>query len=166
MPSPIGTPIEDGASTPFADTAHGELLALWAEIMAELRRRNLVRTANNPVADYAEHLVSERLGLTLQGNSNAAYDAIAPDGTRYQIKSRRMTRHRPSRQLGAIRNLDAHGFDVLAIVLFEPTFAVLGIWTVPYDVVHEHAVYKSHVNAHVLHARPALLNDPRVKKIQ
>lgn len=146
--------------------ADGELLVRWAEIMAELQQRGMVRTANNPVADYAEHLVAERLGLTLLGNANAAYDAIAEDGTRYQIKSRRMTRHRPSRQLGAVRNLDAHGFDVLAIVLFEPTFAVLGIWTVPYDVVCEHAVYKSHVNAHVLRARPSLLNDPRVTKIQ
>jgi hypothetical protein len=166
MPSPRGNMIADRDPPPFTDVDNAELLALWSRVMAELKRRGLVRTANNPVADYAEHLVAKHLGLTLQDNNHAAYDAIAPDGTRYQIKGRRMTRHRSSRQLGVIRNLDQHGFDVLAIVLFESTFAVVGIWTVPYDVVREHAVYKSHVNGHVLHARSSLLNDPLVTKIQ
>jgi hypothetical protein len=142
-----------------------ELLSLWNQIMEELQSRSLVRTANNPVADYGERVVAKRLGLTLTGNSNASYDAIGPEGTRYQIKARRKTRSQPSRQLGALRNLDSDGFDVLAIVLFEADFALSGIWLVPVDLVREHAVYRPHVNAHVLHARPTLLNHPRVTKV-
>jgi len=60
-----------------------ELLVSWADIMSELSRRGLIRTANNPVADYAEHLVAKLLGLSLEGNSKASYDAVGSDGIRY-----------------------------------------------------------------------------------
>jgi hypothetical protein len=143
----------------------GDLFALWAATMDELKRRGVIRTANNPVADYAEYLVAHELNATLAHNSNAGYDAIGSDGTRYQIKARRMTRARQSRQLGVLRNLESDGFDVLAIVLFGPAFELEGIWLVPIEIVLTAATYRPHVNGHVLHARPSLLNDPRVTRL-
>ncbi len=65
------------------------LLALWADAMTELKSRGVIRSANNPVADYAERLVAERLALTLMTGSNPGYDAVGPGKTRYQIKARR-----------------------------------------------------------------------------
>lgn len=46
-----------------------ELLRLWAAILRELRRRGIVRTANNPIGDIAEALVArhfkgERAGFS------------------------------------------------------------------------------------------------------
>jgi hypothetical protein len=168
--APMNTMGENTAPTPdnsgLADKTDNELFQLWADVMAEFRRRGLTRTANNPVADYAEHLVAKQLQLTLQSNSKAGYDAVGPDGIRYQIKARRMTRPRPSLQLGMLRNLQADEFDVLAIVLFGPRFEMLGIWSVPIAVVREYASYHAHVNAHILHARQSLLNDERVTKLQ
>lgn len=52
-----------------------ELMNLYAEILAELNRRNVVRTYNSPVGDYAEWLVAEKLGLVLEHNSQKGYDA-------------------------------------------------------------------------------------------
>ena len=43
-----------------------ELLELYGKLMEELRRRKLVRSSNNPVSDYAEKIVCEKLGLSLQ----------------------------------------------------------------------------------------------------
>ena len=55
-----------------------ELMNLYAEILAELNRRNVVRTYNSPVGDYAEWLVAEKLGLVLEHNSQKGYDAYQP----------------------------------------------------------------------------------------
>ena len=39
-----------------------ELMNLYAEVLIELNQRKVVRTYNSPVGDYAEWLVSEKLG--------------------------------------------------------------------------------------------------------
>lgn len=75
--------------------------------MRELRDRGLIRSSNNPVADLAEGYVAGRLGLTLATTVTAGYDAAAPDGTRYQVKGRRMTAVNQRRAFGFLRNLSA-----------------------------------------------------------
>ena len=73
----------------------GELLALHSEIAEELRRRGVVRSSNNPMGDLAEYLFCRAFGWQQADNSVRSYDATAADGTRYQIKGRRMTQHNP-----------------------------------------------------------------------
>ena len=90
-----------------------ELLELYSSIMKELMGRKIIRTSNNPVADIAEYLVSQKMHLELAINSMPGYDALDKKGARYQIKSRRITTHNKSRQLGVIRNLDQNKFDFL-----------------------------------------------------
>lgn len=46
-----------------------ELMNLYAEILAELNSRKVIRTYNSPVGDYAEWLVAEKLGFLLEHNS-------------------------------------------------------------------------------------------------
>ena len=79
------------------------LLRAYCEILRELRKRNLIRSANNPVADIAETLVALALKLKLVEGSTAGYDAIDSAGTRYEIKGRRVTRENKSRQLSFLR---------------------------------------------------------------
>lgn len=138
-----------------------EVLGIWSDAMAELKRRGVIRSSNSPVADYAERLVAERLGLALVGQSMAAYDAVGSDGTRYQIKARRLPSNRFDRPLGAIRNLDQGGFDFLVIVLLGERFEMKGMWQLPIDLVREHARFRKHVNAHILRPSAAVLGDPR-----
>ena len=65
-----------------------ELLRLYGSLMEELRRRKLIRSSNNPVSDYAEKLVCEKLALSLAGKSSKGYDAIdEKTGIKYQKKS-------------------------------------------------------------------------------
>lgn len=139
---------------------------LWARTMRELARRELIRSGNNPTGDYGEVLVAEQLGLQLAGNSTAAFDALAPDGTRYQIKARRLQGDKSSRQLGAIRNLDRGEFDYLVAVLFDENFGLKELWQFPIDLVREHAVYRKHVNAHIMHASGPILRDPRARLLK
>lgn len=142
-----------------------ELLQLHATVIEELKSRGVVRTKNNPVGDYAEWLVANALGLELQSNSAAGYDATGKDGVRYQIKARRVTSDNRSRQLSAIRKLDEADFDRLIGVIFNADFEVTDAYEIPHEVIAEYSRYRSHTNAHVVHLQGSLLNDPRVTDI-
>ena len=61
----------------------------------ELLSQGVVRSTNNPVADYSEYLTSRAFGLTLVASSS-----IGEDDVRYQVKARRLTARNTSRQLG------------------------------------------------------------------
>ena len=130
-----------------------ELLALFSKVLSELRRRGTIRSTNNPVADYAEYLVARALSLTLAQKSTTGYDAVDASGRRYEIKGRRLTKDNKSRQLSAIRGLDHQHFSYLAGVLFNEDFSVHRACLIPYEIVEQIAVYRSHVNAWILHLR-------------
>ncbi len=134
--------------------------------MEALRRRGILRSDNTPTGDYAEWLVARSLGLTLENNSKSGYDATNPDGTRYQIKARRLVTPKTSRQLSPLRRLDQDPFDYLIVVLFGPGFEVHECWQIPIEVVRAHAVYREHVNGHILHARGAVLADDTSTRIR
>ena len=142
-----------------------ELLQLHSAIISELKLRGVVRTMNNPLGDYTEWLVAKALNLELAGNSTACYDGLDSGGTRFQIKGRRITPDSPSKQLSAIRNLDAKEFDCLAAVVFDQHYDIMDAVLVPHEVVTEYATYRKHVNAHILHLRGDILGDARVKTI-
>jgi hypothetical protein len=142
-----------------------QLLAVWCSLMAALRQRGVVRSANNPVADYTESLVASALELSLEAQSKAGYDARDAAGLRYQIKGRRLAAHNASPQLGAIRNLDADPFDLLAAVAYDADLSILHAALIPIGVVAEASRYSRHSNSHVLIFRRGLLDDPRVTDI-
>lgn len=132
----------------LAASSTSELLALYGSILTVLRERGITRSENSPVGDYAEHLASVAFGLTLVNNSSIGYDGVDADGVRYQVKSRRITRRNPSRQLSTIRGLAADGdsFDVLLGILFDGKFAVWRAALVPISVVRLRAKRQEHVN--------------------
>ena len=140
------------------------LLALYAAIVEELHGRGVVRSTNNPVGDYAEHLTARAFGLSLAGNSSIGYDAVSEDGIRYQVKSRRLTPRNPSRQLSAIRGLEpgADPFDFLVGILFTADFVVLRAALVPVAVVRQLAVRNDYVNAWRLMLRDSVWAVPGV----
>ena len=143
-----------------------ELLRQHTAIIDELKRRKIVRTPNNPIGDYTEWLVAKGLGLELAGNSSTGYDGIDADGVKIQIKGRRITPENKSRQLGAIRKLKEKDFDQLAAVIFDEKFEIIDAVLIPHEVIEEYATYRSHVNAHILHLKGPILNDPRIKDIK
>ena len=133
--------------------------------MAELKDRGVVRSSNNPVADYTETLVSRALGLSLESQSQAGYDARGADGTRYQIKGRRLTSHNRSTQLSALRNLAQRPFDTLAAVAYSQDLSVLYGALIPIEVVTELSRFSTHRNSHIFMFRRNVLEDPRVTDI-
>lgn len=142
-----------------------ELLRLQANATEELRKRNVVRTQNNPLGDYTEWLVSSRLNLKLAGSSKAGFDAISDAGVKFQIKGRRITPGNPSRMLSAIRNYDEKDFDWLVAVIFDHDFNVLNAYLVPHEVIGEYYPHKDHVNGRVVVMSGPITRDGRVMEM-
>ena len=116
-----------------------DLLALHAAIGEALRGRGVLRSANNPTGDLAEYLFCMAFDWAQENNSARAFDATDADGTRYQIKGRRLHRRNKSRQLSAIRDLD--GFETLAAVLFDDRFRVMRAALIPASEVRAHSTH-------------------------
>jgi hypothetical protein len=133
-----------------------ELLSLFALILEELRRREVVRSSNNPVADYTEWLVAKALSLEQLRGSTTGCDALDAEGRRYEIKGRRLTRHNNSTQLSVIRGLDLCHFDFLVGVLYDEDFLVSRACLIPHEVVKTTATYRKHVNGWIVYLRPTV----------
>ena len=135
---------------PLARASIRALLTLHAEVMEELRRREVVRTSNGPVGDYAELLFSTAFGWALETSSAAGHDATDKDGLRYQIKSRRLTAHNGSRQLSFMRRLPEKKFDYLAAVLFDARYQVKRAIILPHEGLEARCRYSKHANGWLL----------------
>jgi hypothetical protein len=142
-----------------------ELLVLHSQVADELRERGITRSSNNPTGDLAEYLFCKAFGWEQAGNSQANIDAIAPDGTRYQIKGRRITRFNNSRQMSAIRDMAESRFDFLAGVIFKEDYTVLRAALVPHSVALERATYVKHTNSHRFLLRDDMWNAPGVRDV-
>ena len=130
----------------IAQLANFELFGLYADIMAELRRRDIVHSSNNPIANYAEKLAAKALSLNVMTESTKGYDATDKDQRRYEIKGRRPTAENESRQLSMLRELDKRHFDFLVGILFHENFIVFKACVIPHDVVMQRAKYSKHPN--------------------
>lgn len=142
-----------------------DILQLYAHALEELRRREVLRSSNNPSGDYGELLFSRAFGWQLQNNSSSGYDATDGNGVRYQIKCRRITPHNQSRQLSYIRNLPNTPFDMLAGVLLNQDFKVTRAALIPVAVIQEKATYVKHVNAWCMILRDAVWDIPGVQDV-
>lgn len=145
---PAAPPLSAAESSRGVWEAHGtsELLATYAAILAELRRREVVRSNNAPAGDYAEWLASRALGGTLVPPSVKSYDVELPDGRRIQVKARVVSEPPTAGQLQTsfFRSWD---FDAALLVLLRDTdYAVLRAALLPVDVVRAVARHRPHVN--------------------
>lgn len=129
-----------------------QLLGQYAAILAELRRRGVVRTGNAPLGDYAEGLVAGAYGGELQPNSNKSFDVLTPDGRRVQVKARTVgDADRDASKISMFRSFD---FDAAVVVAFDmSSYEVVWAREIPADELQSRASYSAHTNAHRLPLR-------------
>ena len=138
----------------------------YAAIINSLYSAGVVRTYNSPVGDYAEWLVSTKLNLQLEKNSEKGYDAMDVEtGLRYQVKSRWMHPGKNSRQLNVIRNYEDNQFDYLIAIIFGNDFDVAEAYLIPHDVPREYFPFNRHQNGIVVTLTQEFIRDSRVKDI-
>jgi hypothetical protein len=141
------------------------LLGLYADILNELHSREVIRTVNNPAADYAEYLVAKALSLRPAPPSTKGFDAVDGNGIRYEIKARRRTQRSKPTRFSAIRNLDQDTFDELAAVLFNENFSVNRACLFPRSLVQQNAFWQEHVNGWILPISDSLWDEKAGKDI-
>ena len=153
-----------GEGVNLRDASVSELLRLYKRILRELFERKVIRTANAPAGDYAEHLVQRALGGTIAPNSEKSWDILTEAGRRVQVKCRVVDEpiSRGQRQLSTIRSFD---FDDLAVVLFGPDYSILTAVLVPSEVARTNSAYRAHVNGYTVFATHALLSHPEAGDI-
>lgn len=151
----------------LTDLSCKDLLAHYAQIECLLRRRDILRTSNNPTGDLAEYLFCTARKLDREKNSRLGFDAIGPDGKRYQIKARRCAPQDKSRQLSAIRNLDDADFNFLVGIIFSLDYTIQQAALIPYAVVKECVKLSpdSHTNSHRFLLRDDVWEKPGVEDI-
>ncbi|HYO60285.1 MAG TPA: hypothetical protein VEU29_00120 [Actinomycetota bacterium] len=136
-----------------------ELLGTYRSILAELRRRGVIRTGNAPTGDFAETLVKVALKGELAANSEKSWDVRTPAGERIQVKSRLLVDPAKSkqRQLSPIRSW---GFDSLVVVLFDADYRVWRGVKLPIELVRGSGTQSDWVNGELIVARDSLLDHP------
>lgn len=129
----------------FETLSTSELLSSYRGVLAELRRREIVRTGNAPTGDYAETLVKVAFQGELAPNSEKSWDVLTPSREKLQVKSRLLDDPNKSkqRQLSPIRSW---GFDSLVIVLFDSAYKVWKATKVPADLVRGTGTHSDWVN--------------------
>ncbi|HEY2821986.1 MAG TPA: hypothetical protein VGJ06_13165 [Candidatus Acidoferrum sp.] len=142
-----------------------ELLQLFCQTLSELRRRDVTRSTNNPVADVTETLVARTLNLNLVAGSTTGYDATDSSGKRYEIKGRRITSENKSRQMSFIRGLDMAHFDYLVGVLFDKDFDVMRGCVISHETVMRVSKYVKHVNGWMIILRDSVWDVAGVRDI-
>lgn len=147
--------------TSLADKSDAQIVALYGEVMAELHKRSIVRSGNNPIADMAERVVADYFGVDPEPPNQRAYDVKTKDGERIQVKALRRTKS-TRRGLSALRNL---GFDYVAVVIFEFDMKLVEVVLIPRAVVKVHMGWSTTWKAHRLSVTRKLLEDPRVQRI-
>jgi hypothetical protein len=146
----------------FTMSEMNDLQELWLKYNEYSNKlaQALGRTSNI-VGEYAEHLAHRHYGGKLLEVSGASADIEAPDGTKYQVKSRRV-KGTPTTQLNVIRSWE---FDYLVVILFDARGYVKKALQVPVAVAKELAAPNSHQNGWVITTTQGFLSDPRSKDI-
>jgi hypothetical protein len=145
-----------------ASRSTAELLRDWSAVMRELRKRDVIRTNNNPVGDIAEAIVHAHYGGERAGFSQAGWDVKTPSGERIQVKAARRTATTKRRNLSPIRDAD---YDSVVIVLFDEDFVITDGLKMTREVAEDLSPYRAHVNGRILYLNALLLEDPRVERV-
>lgn len=136
-----------------------ELLGIYGQVLEELYKRGVIRSANAPTGDYAEWLVQRALGGELQPNSNKSAD-LTVRKKKIQIKARVLSDPEKSgeRQLSPFRSWD---FDDAVIVLFNRRYAVQRATRIKAGELKAAAREDKWVSGHRVIARDELLDRGR-----
>jgi hypothetical protein len=112
------------------------LLGRYAEVMAELFDRGIVRTRNAPAGDLAELLVARALGGTLAPNPARGWHVALPEDRYLLVKCRVI---QPGARAGqAYSAIRSWGFDACVFVQLDATtYGVRSAAEVPVAVVRE-----------------------------
>ena len=133
-----------------------ELLQTHGAVIDELLRQNVSKTRNNPIGDYTEWLVCNRMKFQMANKNQKGFDAKGQDGKRYQIKGGR--KGKGTVPFSPIRNLEQKAFHSVIAVAFNEDYSIRFAAKIPHELVKNLANFNRSVNGYVLR-----LNEAKIK---
>jgi hypothetical protein len=135
-----------------------KVVELWGKYNKYSKELSLhLGRTNNVVGEYAEYLAWKYTNGSLLDASNASADIRAPDGTLYQVKSRKV-KDTLTTQLSVIRSWN---FNFLFVILFNQDGLVLKSVISPASVAEEYGKKNKHQNGWVISTTNKFLCDSR-----
>ncbi|WP_344783155.1 hypothetical protein [Gordonia caeni] len=119
-----------------------DLLRLDGAVLAELRRRGLVRTGNKPLGDVAEAVVHAARDGVLEPNSTKSHDITTPAGDRIQVKAMGVRSAGTAAKFGAFRSTD---FTTAVFLVFDIDFNLIEAREVDAAVIEQTRLV-THIN--------------------
>lgn len=141
-----------------------QLLALWGAILRELRRRGVVRTANNPIGDIAEALVAAHVGGERASFSNRGWDVKGPDGALLEVKGIRIDEVATRKNLSPIPATSE--YTRLVVVVFDADLRVAEALEVDRAVIEEFFNPRKKDGARIVRLTQKFKADPRVRAFE
>ena len=145
------------------DRSTRDLLALWAAIMRELRRREVVRTANNPIGDIAEALVAAHYRGERKSFSNAGWDVATPSGDRLEVKGIRLAEVRTRSNLSPIP--PSSTYTAAVVVVFDENLRVTETLRASRATVEELFKPRKRDGARIMRVGRKLRDHPAVERV-
>ncbi len=130
--------------------------------MRELRKRDVIRTNNNPIGDIAEAIVHQHYGGERGSFSQAGWDVLTGDGERLQVKAIRRMPDTKRRNLSPIRDRD---YDYVIVVMFDENFTIERGLRLSRDLVERLFPHKPYVNGRIITVTNRLLGNPEVEHV-
>lgn len=118
------------------------LLRLEADVVKELRRRDLVRTNNKPLGDIAEYVVWLARGGVLEPNSTKSHDITTASGHRIQVKAMANRAAGAGARFSSFRSA---GYHTAVFLVFDSAFDIAEAFEVGADHIEEHVRFVPHV---------------------
>jgi len=139
-----------------------ELLSLWAGVLRELKRRDVVRTFNSPIGDIAEELVALQYKGDRGSFSQKTWDVRIGDEY-LQVKGIRRVDGRSLGNLSPVRSDE--GYDAVIAVVFTEDVRVEKAIRIPREVVNELFPVQPRVNWRSIRLTNRLLEHDGVEEI-
>jgi len=146
----------------LAETSVRDLLKQRAIIDAELRRRKILRSSNNPIADIAEELVAQHYNGRRAIATQAGWDVKTPAGEKLQVKAMRNAGYQRT-SLSAIRSQD---YDAVVVVIFNEDFNLLSALYIPRAVIEANVAHNSHVNGRIVRLSKRFMSLPGIRQLE
>lgn len=118
------------------------LMRLEASIVAELRRRDLVRTNNKPLGDIAEYVVWLARGGVLEPNSTKSHDITTAAGQRVQVKAMANRAAGAGARFSPFRSA---GYHTAVFLVFDAGFEIVEAYEVEAEDIEQHVRFVPHV---------------------
>ncbi|MBU9828449.1 hypothetical protein J1779_00665 [Rahnella sp. FC061912-K] len=143
-----------------------ELLQINQLSLDELERRNILKIRNNPLHDYTNWLVNNKMNMKPISSNSEGYDLKTSDGRKVMIIAKRNLLNNNSTMLGVISEKLLKNIDETIAVIYHKDLSIQSAVIIPSGVIYKLGVYNHLQKAYAIRVDTKLVCDPNVVDVK